>query len=66
MRWTENMLDEDYIVEVFSLPWTYRDRERIGTVVESAHNFVIFQTDTGEKIKWVNGKLLRLPEALLE
>jgi len=65
MQWLEDIHLDDYVVEVSSLPCPYRDRERIGKVTAIGRNYVIIQTGDGERVKWVNGKLLKIPETVI-
>lgn len=65
MQWLEDIHPDDYVVEVSSLPCPHRDRERIGKVVSIGRNYVIIQTADGQRVKWVNSKLLRIPETVM-
>ncbi|MDY0094298.1 MAG: hypothetical protein RBT80_16520 [Candidatus Vecturithrix sp.] len=65
MQWLEHIQLDDYVVEVSSLPCPYRDRERIGKVIAIGRNYVLIQTDDGQRVKWVNGKLLKVPETVM-
>ena len=64
MYWLENLYRDDYAVEVSSLRYPYRDRERIGKVLSISHDYVVIQTTNGQRIKWVNGKLLRISDTV--
>ena len=65
MEWFEDIQTNDYMIEVSTLPCPCRDRERIGKVLSISRDYVIIQTDNGEKIKWVDGKLLKIPQLVM-
>lgn len=65
MKWLEDIHSDYYGVEVSSLLCPHRDRECFGKVISIDNDYVIIETDEGERIKWTNGKLLRLPEIIL-
>ena len=65
MQWLEDIQVDDYVVEVSSLPCPHRDRERIGKVISTSCQSVIIETDDGQRIKWINGKLLKIPETVI-
>ena len=65
IQWLEDIQVDDYVVEVSSLPCPQRDRDRIGRVLAISRDAVIIETDHGQRIKWENGKLLKIPEAVL-
>ncbi len=62
LKWLEDIHPDYYDVEVPSLMSPHRDRERIGAVVSTAREYVIIETNEGERLKWEDGRLLRLPE----
>lgn len=66
MHWLEDIHVNDYVIEVSSLPCPHRDRERIGRVLSISQNSVIIEIENGQRIKWENGKLLKIPEFLLD
>jgi hypothetical protein len=65
MHWLEESHLADYGIEVFSLPCSFQDRERIGRILSIAHDSVIIQLDNGSRIKWIDDKLLRIPDSII-
>ncbi len=62
MHWLENIYEDNYVVEMSSLPCPYRDRECIGKVLSMSQDHIIIETDDGQRIRWEDGKLLSIPE----
>ena len=65
LRWLEDIQRDDYVVEVSSLPCPHRDRDRIGRVLSISPGALVLESDYGQRIKWENGKFLKIPEAVL-
>ena len=62
LKWLEDIHPDYYSVDMPSLPSFHRDRERFGTVISTEREYVIIETDEGERLKWEDGRLLKLPE----
>jgi hypothetical protein len=60
MIWLKDIHVGDYILEVASLPEPHRDRECIGKLLAYSPDYVLIETEAGERIKWVNEKLLNV------
>jgi hypothetical protein len=65
MHWLEESHVDDYGVEVLSLPCSFQDRERIGRILSISHDCVIIQLDNGPRIKWLDDKLVRIPDSII-
>jgi hypothetical protein len=63
--WLEDIHVNDQVVEVSSLPCAHRDAERIGKVLTITSDSVIIETDDGQRIKWVNGTFLKIPNTII-
>ena len=59
MRWFDLMDDhENFVVEITSLPFPFRDRERIGQVLSMSRDSVLIETTDGQRIRWEKERLL--------
>ena len=59
MDWFDWLNDEeDFMMEITSLNFPFRDRERIGQVLSMSRDSVLIQTTDGQRVRWENGKLL--------
>jgi len=59
MHWF-NLMDDDenFVVEITSLPFPVRDRERIGQVLSMTRDSVLIEMNDGQRIRWEKERLL--------
>ena len=59
MHWFDLLNDDEpFLVEITSLDFPFRDRERIGQVLSMSRDSVLIQTTDGQRIRWENDKLM--------